>query len=466
MSKPITVNVPTLERIDADRRAHPLDYYVPHVGQLPFHKSTAKIRALFGGNRSGKTTATKAEVSLFATHSQKYRSRPMRPLKILCGSESNEYNRDIIVPKLHRFIPANMIVDEVRIGRGFIDFWKLRDGTIIKFKNYEQDVDKWAGDDYDLIDLDEEPPYNIWVECKMRTIDRGGEILLGMTPVNGMTFIFTDIWEKRGSTGIEAWLMDMDLNPYLNQKDKELVLIGLTEQEKRVRKEGKFVALTGLIYGEDFNRKFHVKPRFKVPDEWPVILGIDPHLRTATRILWVTRAPYKCEFLNRGDWLAFDELIVKGLIPEIVDAIFIKNNNRKIRASFADPALNIKDNIMGVNPFDEFANCGLPLEKANKVVQSGIFEIRKLLRETPPGLYMFDDMTNLIYEFEHYSYADPPDIPDRNYNENIRKKDDHLLDDLRYVVNSGLPPTVVRDYHPHTAYQYSETGRIIGVANA
>jgi hypothetical protein len=74
---------------------------------------------LFGGNRSGKTHAGAAEAALFATCDQRYRSRPIREdIKILVGSESNEYNRDIIVPKLRRLIPKSLIVKETRIQRG------------------------------------------------------------------------------------------------------------------------------------------------------------------------------------------------------------------------------------------------------------------------------------------------------------------------------------------------------------
>jgi phage terminase large subunit-like protein len=448
------------DALEAQKKAEGIKWYTPHAGQQAFHQSLAKIRALFGGNRSGKTTGGMAEVALFATHSQRYRKRPKGPIKILCGSESNEYNRDIIVPKLRKFLPQGTIVQEVKIGRGFIDYWLLSDGSTVKFKNYEQDADKWAGDDYDIISLDEEPPYDIWVECKMRTIDRGGEIILTMTPVKGLTFIYTDIWEKRGTTGIDAWLMDMDLNPHLNQKDKELVLAGLTEQERKIRKEGKFVALHGLVYPQ-FNEAKHVIPGFEIPFGWTRIVTIDPHLRKPTSILWLAVASHDFGRVSKGDWVVYRELRRNGIIPDIATSILVANGRERVSGYLADPALNIKDNITGVNPFDEFANSGISLIPANKHFQSGVYEIRKLLDQTPSGLWIFDTCIGVINEFRHYTFADIED-QGKSYSEKVLKRDDDYMDCLRYGINSGIKP---RNEQPPTNYKYSTTGRILGVDN-
>ena len=442
-----------------------MQWYKPHEGQLPFHLSVAKIRGIFGGNRSGKTEAGAAETALFSVNSQKYRPRPIRKdIKILVGSESNEYNRDIIVPKLRKWIPKANILKEVRIQRGFVDFWTLPNDGTIKFKNYEQEADKWAGDDYDLIWLDEEPPSEIWKECLLRIIDRGGSIILTMTPIKGMTWVFTDVWEKSGTIGIECFLMDMDLNPYLMQADKDIALASLTEQEKKIRKEGKFIALHGLIY-EKFNELKHCIEPFVIPQEWPAILGVDPHLKKPVSTLWATLAPYNYGSVAKGDWIIFKELRRSGIIPDIATAILGANGHRKIRVTYSDPSLNIKDNITGVNPFDEFADAGLPLEKANRAVSSGIYEIRRLLEEVPPGIKIFDDCRGLIWEFRHYSYADPPDVPSKDYNEKVRKRKDDYMDCLRYIINSGLKPITIGS-RQQPRYIQTKTGRVIGVEHA
>lgn len=451
----------TLARFERDRKVDPLKYYIPHKGQMPFHRSTAKIRAMFGGNRSGKTEAGGAETGFYAKQSQEYRSRPMRKdVKILVGSESNEYNRDVIVPKLRKWISKSHIVKEVRIQRGFVDFWELAGGGLIKFKNYEQEADKWAGDDYDLIWLDEQPPHDIWKECLLRIIDRDGGILLTMTPIKGMTWVYPEVWEKNGVDGIECFLMDMDVNPYLSQAAKDVVLANLTEQEKKIRKEGKFVALHGLVYPQ-FNESKHVIEPFEVPRDWKTIIAVDPHLKKPTAALWGAIAGYDYKNVSKGDWVIFRELLYSGMIPDIVAAIMVANGRRKIFARIGDPALNIKkDNLMGVSPFDEFAAQGFPLIPANKKVESGIYEIRKLLDEEPSGIHIFNTCISLIWEFRHYSFNDIESDMEKPYSEKIRKRDDDLLDDLRYMINTGFS---VGSGKPVGEPVYSETGRFKGV---
>lgn len=456
-----SVVVPSLARYNRDREVDPLNYYIPHPGQLPFHCSTAKIRAMFGGNRSGKTEAGAAETGFYSKQSQEYRSRPIRKdVKILVGSESNEYNRDIIVPKLRKWIPKSHIIKEVRIQRGFVDFWQLSNGGIIKFKNYEQEADKWAGDDYDLIWLDEQPPHDIWKECLLRIIDRDGGILLTMTPIKGMTWVYPEVWENNGVGGIECFLMDMDINPHLSQAAKDVVLANLTEQEKKIRKEGKFVALHGLVYPQ-FNESKHVIEPFEIPREWKTtVIAVDPHLKKPTAVLWGVIADYDYKDVSRGDWIIWKELLYTGMIPDIVTAIMVANGQHRIFARIGDPALNFKENITGVSPFDEFAVCGFPLIPANKKVESGIYAIRKLLDQTPSGIRIFNTCISLIWEFRHYSFNDVESDMEKPYSEKIRKRDDDLLDDLRYMINTGFK---VSSRRPPGEYVYSETGRLMGI---
>jgi hypothetical protein len=294
----------------------------------------------------------------------------------------------------------------------------------------------------------------------MRTIDLGGEIILGMTPLKGLTWVFTDIWEKKGTTGIEAWLMDMDLNPHLKREDKDLVLAGLTEQEKKIRKEGKFVALHGLVY-PTFDEHKHVVEPFEIPAHWRKVIAVDPHLKKPTSVLWVTVAQEQRGNISKGDFVVYRELKRDGIIPDIVASIELASGREKIYVRIADPALNIKDNIQGQNPFDTFAEWGFPLTPANKDYQSGVFAIRELLDQIPSGLHIFNTCPTLIWEFRHFSYTDI-DEQGKAYSEKVLKRDDDMLDCLRYVINSGLRPAVSPEARPVYDVDKS-TGRIRGV---
>jgi hypothetical protein len=51
------------------RHARPADFYVPHRrGQRQFHESPHAVRAMFPGNRFGKTTALGVEVNCCVRH--------------------------------------------------------------------------------------------------------------------------------------------------------------------------------------------------------------------------------------------------------------------------------------------------------------------------------------------------------------------------------------------------------------
>lgn len=460
MTKPIVGHV-DMGPFDRDRKANPLKYYIPHPGQVPFHECDARERWVFGGNRSGKTEAGAAEV--VKDIDRKVR-RGQKVGTWWAGAESTEVQREVNQPKLHKYIPENWIKDIKKVQRGIYDYVDLEPSPgfswRINFKNYEQGVDKWAGKDVDGIWFDEEPPQDIYKEALMRTIDRGGRIIGTMTPVSGMTWVYQDIWEKDGQRGIKCFLMDMDDNPHLPDEEKRLVLAGLTEQEKKIRKEGRFVALHGLVYPQ-FNEQRHTIEPFEVPRDWKTVISVDPHLKKPTSVLWGAVASYDYKNVSKGDWVIFRELRRDGIIPDIVASILVANGRRRIFARIGDPSLNIKDNITGVSPFDEFAAQGFPMIPANKKVEGGIYEVRKLLDEDPPGIHIFSDCIGLIWEFRHYSFSDIESDMKKPYSEKIRKRDDDYMDCLRYIVNSGFKPTSLGPSRGEPVY--SKTGRFMGV---
>ena len=57
----------------------------------------------------------------------------------------------------------------------------------MEFKSYESGVRAFMGPTKDLIWLDEEPPMEIYEECKTRLITTGGKLMITFTPLLGMT---------------------------------------------------------------------------------------------------------------------------------------------------------------------------------------------------------------------------------------------------------------------------------------
>ena len=66
----------------------------------------------------------------------------------------------------------------------------------IWFKSCEEGREKFQGSSLDFVWFDEEPPEDIYNECKMRVLDKSGEIFGTMTPLKGLTFIYNQIYHN------------------------------------------------------------------------------------------------------------------------------------------------------------------------------------------------------------------------------------------------------------------------------
>lgn len=465
MNKSIEVTIPNLSvRLSEQRKAEGVKWYIPwEPDQLPFHQSTARERWAFGGNRSGKTEAGAAEVVMWIKGSQRFRPRKIvRSGTAWIVSVTTEKQREVTQPKVLKWLPKGDIEKIQNIQRGIIDYILLKSGWRILFKNYSQDVDTFGGQDVDIIWFDEEPPQEIYKECLMRTIDRGGIILGTMTPQKGMTWVYNKIYENVDHReSVDHFFFDTGKNPHLSTKDKEEAWAVLSEQEKLVRKEGKFVVLTGLIY-EKFDRKKHTIDVFDIPLGWPRIVAIDPHLKKATSVVWIAVANENMKGVKRGDYIIYRQARRKGETPDIASMIQIANGPyEKIKCYVIDPSKpNVKEEWPGQTILDVFAAHGIPAQKANKAVEQGIMAVKTRLAASPPTLWVFKDCTGVMWEFEHYMYSDPADEDGKPYSERIFKKSDDYVDCVRYGINTGIGPSA----HAGSIGEpvYSETGRFMG----
>ena len=450
--------------------------FTPHVIQADFMESCFNNREswAFSGNRAGKSEAGGNVIVSMATGEYPvhvyggqrelgihWRHRPGQ--KFWVCSESTEVQRDTVQLKILRWLPKKYIKKIIKEAKGALDQIILQDNTTIAFKNYEQDVDKFAGADVDAIWFDEEPPQDIYKECLMRTIDRGGHIFGTLTPVNGLTWIYTDIYEKAASRNIHIFQWDMDDNPFISEKVKAEVLAGLTEDEIKIRKSGQFVSLTGLIYPMYDHNKHFIKP-FEIPKHWKCATATDPHLAKPISTVWMTRAEEQFQSYPKGSFFVYRELRKSGLASEIVDALLVYSGDENIgRRRLGDPALNIKsDNFDGVNVFDEYAKLGWSMLPANKEFFAGVQKVRELLGSTPPLLYVFNCCPGTDYEFRHYRLKDKDTDERKNYSERVLKRNDDFIDPVRYVIHTNVLRLIDRS-KPEWAYIYNDRGRIIGV---
>ena len=149
------------------KRDNRLKYYHPHKKQFQFHNSQALIKAYFGGNRSGKTTAGVVEVAFHTTlrypdwYPRKGRySAPTRGR--IFATDFKKGVGEVILPKIEEWFPKGTVLHRHRNNMGIYDKYIIKTpyGTTSSFEvcSYEQDpklLEGWSGD---WVLFDEPPP--------------------------------------------------------------------------------------------------------------------------------------------------------------------------------------------------------------------------------------------------------------------------------------------------------------------
>lgn len=245
----------------------PLKYARQHPKQIAASASDKAIRALFWGNRVGKTEWGAQEVARYGLNKHPHRSIGA-PVEIWCACPSYDAQEETTQKKLLTYLPENAI-DHVDYLRGrIIKKMVLKNGTIISFKSYEQGREKFQGAGKRLIWFDEEPPRDIWEECFVR-VEAGVQldILLTMTAVKGMTWVYDEIYLHTNDPDLYISEAGWDDNPWLTESQKEQMSRGLSAQAIQVRRHGKFVKRVGLVCAW-WDRSVHVRHYDHLDKSW------------------------------------------------------------------------------------------------------------------------------------------------------------------------------------------------------
>ena len=329
--------------------------------------------------------------------------------------------------------------------------------------SYDQDVEKFASASRHWIWFDEEPPHDIFQECQMRLIDTRGDIWMTMTPTNGMTWVYSDIYEQAGiNKNIEVFHFDTRKNPYVDREEIDEISRGLSEAEIDMRMGGKFVSLSGLIYKE-FKSETHEIPRFQLPENWLKVCSIDPHPRIATVVLYVAvmktsmfvaeckknDIPLNGEIKDDEVYIVYDEIYPSEapLISETCSMMHTKEGKDQILYRLIDNSANTPDPIIGRTIKEEFERYGIRTIFAEKDVSNRIFKVREKLQRN--SLYFFNDVHNTLWEIRHYVWDDYKIGRDfKDPKEKPRKKRDHAMDNLGYICASNPKYDVPKVYRP------------------
>lgn len=295
---------------------NPLKYAVQHVKQREASAARHLLRALFWGNRVGKTEWGAQEIAKIVLGEHEW----IKPTDGWVFSPSFDDQKDTTQLKLLRYLPEHRIKKKMWLRSGVlkelvIDAGNKREARIT-FKSYEQGREKAQGAGKGWIWFDEEPPKDIFDECAVRS-EAGIKlyIILTMTPIKGLTWVYRDIYLNTGNPDIFVSEADWDDNPYLTQEQKDAMARRLTAAALKVRKQGKFVKQVGLVCNW-FDRAVHLWDPTKVQlPHGENFSGTDFGFSAPTATVYV-RVDREMNV-----WV-FDGFYRKGLINPDIQALF------------------------------------------------------------------------------------------------------------------------------------------------
>lgn len=409
-----------------------------HRKQMLFHRCRKKNRWVFGGNRSGKTECGAVETVWLARGVHPYRKNKPDVFGWVV-SLSAQVQRDVAQAKILHYLDPGWIADITMIsGRkdapamGVIDQIYVRNAfggiSVIGFKSCDQGREKFQGSSLDFVWFDEEPPKDIYDECRMRLMDRRGELFGTMTPLKGLTFVYDEIYLNRANAP-EVWceFMEWGDNPFLSRREIAALTASLPADQLESRRYGRFRADAGLVYPE-FDENVHVIDPFPVPADWQAALSIDPGHNNPLSCHWYAvdydgNVYAVAEHFEAGKDIAYHA----EKIREISAALGWKTDGRGRIAALIDSAANQRT-LASVKSVTElfYENGILANPNVKKDLFAGIQRVKRYLNPSGgPRLYIFRSCVNLIREFKSYWWGDG-DAP--------KKADDHALDELRYFL--------------------------------
>lgn len=436
-----------IEREINDRQTDALSCYNKdrvHQKQMLFHKCQKRNRWVFGGNRTGKTECGAVESVWMARGTHPFRENR----KDVFGwvvSLTQQVQRDVAQAKILKYLPERYICDVVmREGKkgaaeyGVIDYILVKNvfGGISKigFKSCDQGRERFQGTSLDFVWFDEEPPKDIYDECRMRVFDKCGDVFGTMTPLKGLTWVYDEI-ELNDKNDPQVWCeyMEWSDNPYLDKEEIKAMTSSVSEQDQLSRRYGKFTVGEGLVYPE-FDQSVHVIDPFDVPKEWQANISIDPGLTNPTSCHFYAvdfdgNIYVVAEHFEAGQ--SVDHHVKK--IFEIADEIGWKRDAKGRLSALIDSAANQRTLASQKSVAELFCEKGILVNtNVNKDLYSGIQRIKSLFEQRPPKIYIFKNCVNLIRELKSYWWGD---------NDRPKKTDDHALDELRYFVMTQPRPT-------------------------
>lgn len=441
-------------------------YYKPNKKQMLFHKAgiSAQERLLTGGNRSGKSYAGLVEAAhhwsgIYNDNWEGYKfNRPItswvagKEPKLLAQSvQKHLFGND--KQGLNGILHPSLIKNKKKSTGGEMyrtfDVPHISGGlSEISFKTYEQGREAFEAAKIDLILLDEEPPFDIYKECQMRTMktsltdDFRGMIIVCSTPLKGWSSFYNYFMDNRHPHEVKdsAWYahIEWDDTEHLPFEEKLRMLNSMSPHEIEARTKGLPSPGTGLVY--PVPESMIICDPFEIPDHWARVSGLDFGWTHPTAVLFAAHdrdndmlyfyAEYAVSERTPENHCFHLQPFGIEWIPGVYDPSGKKSSQRGDGKT-----------LVGLFRDGGFKN----LFPANNSVEKGIL---KLLQRMQAGkLKIFSNLIKFRSELRKYT-RDSDGIPS--------EENDDLCDCARYIEMSGLSIAVPKNFRLQKNSMYGQ----------
>jgi len=298
--------------------------------------------------------------------------------------------------------------------------------SILTLKSYDQGRLAFQGTEKDGIWLDEEPPdEGIRAECMMRLMTTSGLMIETFTPLKGITPIVGRYVNSKipmisdrvfSGTGIGLVMAGWDDVPHLSDVEKARMLGESEPHLRKARSQGIPSMGSGAIYPIE-PEELAVRD-FPIPPHWPRVYSLD--------VGWNRTAVVWGAWDRDTDTVYLYSEYYRGQAEPAIHAQAVKTRGEWI-PGVVDPAARGRTQNDGKKMLDLYRQQGLELIEADNSVEAGILEVWQ--RMSTGRLKVFKSLQSWFAEFKMYR---------RDEKGKIVKENDHLMDDTRYLVMSGL----------------------------
>ena len=430
------------------------ELYIPH--QEYFRAgATYRERAMISGNRVGKTEGVGGyELTLHLTGQYPdwwEGKRFDRGIKAWAAGDTSQTVRDIIQTKLlgppgeygTGLIPGDLILNTKNKAGSVPDTVESiavqhvsGDVSHLSLKSYDQKRKSFQGTEQDVIWLDEECSIGIYAECLLRTMTTDGLIMCTFTPLSGLSETVLSFMpagkvpEEFTETGKYVVTATWDDAPHLTERQKTELLASIPAYQRDARAKGVPQLGSGAIYPilED---EILVEP-FEIPPSWPKAYALD--------VGWNRTAALWMAWDQQSDVIYLYSEHYQGKAEPVIHAEAVKARGAWI-PGVIDPAARGRNQKDGTRLIDDYVGLGLSLTCAINAVESGLLAVWQRL--STGRLKVFKGLQNFLAEYRVYR---------RDDNGKIVKENDHLMDDMRYLISTGLsvamtaPPDDYQDW--------------------